>query len=76
KVLSFSGTIEPWREASLGAQMPGKIEKIFAQVGEEVETGELLVQMTGEQLTQAQAQLTSVEKDWNRMKSLLEKGFI
>lgn len=74
--LSFSGTVQPWREASLGAQMPGKIESIFVEVGEQVDAGELLVQMTGEQLTQAQAQLTSVEKDWNRMKSLLEKGTI
>jgi membrane fusion protein (multidrug efflux system) len=74
--LSFAGTIEPWREASLGAQISGRIEKIFAEVGEEVSAGQLLVQMSGEQLTQAEAQFRSAEKDWRRMKSLLDKGTI
>lgn len=76
RTLSFSGTVEPWREASLGAQISGKIEKIFVEVGEEVRAGKPLVQMTGEQLTSAKAQLTSTEKDWNRMRVLLEKGTI
>jgi len=74
--LSFSGTIEPWREASLGAQIPGQIEKIFFEIGDKVKAGEILVQMSGEQLTQAKAQFISVEKDWNRMKNLLNKGTI
>lgn len=76
RTLSFSGTVEPWREASLGAQISGKIEKIFVEVGEEVKARKPLVQMTGEQLTSAKAQLTSTEKDWNRMRVLLEKGTI
>ncbi|MFQ5869593.1 MAG: efflux RND transporter periplasmic adaptor subunit [Candidatus Zixiibacteriota bacterium] len=76
RTLSFSGTVEPWREASLGAQISGKIEKIFVEVGEEVQAGKPLVQMTGEQLTSAKAQLTSTEKDWKRMRSLLKKGTI
>lgn len=76
RTLSFSGTIQPWREASLGAQISGRIERIFVEVGEEVTSGRLLVQMSGEQLTQAEAQFRSAEKDWKRMKSLLDKGTI
>jgi len=76
RTLSFSGTVEPWREASLGAQISGKIEEIFVEVGEEVKARKPLVQMTGEQSTSAKAQLTSTEKDWNRMRVLLEKGTI
>jgi membrane fusion protein (multidrug efflux system) len=76
RVLSFSGTIEPWRDASLGAQISGRVEKIFVEVGEEVSSGTLLVQMSGEQLTQAEAEFRSAEKDWKRMKTLLDKGTI
>jgi len=76
RTLLFSGTIDPWREASLGAQISGRVEKIFVEVGEKVRAGELLVQMSGEQLTQAEAQFRSAEKDWKRMKSLLDKGTI
>lgn len=76
RALSFSGTIEPWRDASLGAQISGRVEKIFVEVGEEITSGTLLVQMSGEQLTQAEAQFRSAEKDWRRMKSLLDKGTI
>jgi len=76
RTLSFSGTVEPWREASLGAQISGRVEKIFVEVGEEITSGRLLVQMSGEQLTQAEAQFRSAEKDWKRMKSLLDKGTI
>jgi len=76
RALSFSGTIEPWRDASLGAQISGRVEKIFVEVGEEITSGRLLVQMSGEQLTQAEAQFRSAEKDWRRMKSLLDKGTI
>jgi membrane fusion protein (multidrug efflux system) len=76
QTLSFSGTIQPWRDASLGAQISGRVEEIIVEVGDDVTSGQLLVQMSGEQLTQAEAQFRSAEKDWRRMKSLLDKGTI
>jgi RND family efflux transporter MFP subunit len=74
--LSYSGTIVPWRRASLGAQIAGRIERLHVDIGDRVTRGDLLVEMAGEQLTQAEAQFRTMEKDWERMKLLLEKGAV
>ncbi len=74
--LVFSGSMEPWKEAALGAQMPGRIQKIFVEEGDRVVAGDLLVQMGDEQLTQAEAQFVGVQKDWERMRTLLQKGTV
>ena len=74
--LSFAGNIQPYREASLGAQISGKVERIFVDIGDKVHSGQLMVQMSGEQLTQAEAKFRAAQKDWERMKSLLAKGTI
>lgn len=76
RTLSFSGTMEPWKEAYLGAQMGGRIEKLYVDKGDRVKAGDLLVQMGDEQRVQAEAQLVAVKKDWERLKELLEKGSI
>lgn len=75
-VLSYSGTVVPVRKALLGAQIQGPIEKLHVDVGDEVSEGDLLVELATEQLTQAEARYLAVEKDWERMKSLLQKGAI
>lgn len=74
--LSFAGNIQPYREASLGAQISGKVERIFVDIGDKVHSGQLMVQMSGEQLIQVEAKFRAAEKDWERMKSLLAKGTI
>lgn len=75
-VLDYSGTIEGWREASVGAVMSGRVERFLVKAGDRVRAGDLLVEMTGEQLTQAEAQFVAAEKDWERMTRLLERGAI
>jgi membrane fusion protein (multidrug efflux system) len=74
--LSFSGDIAPSREASVGAMMSGQVRRILVEPGDRVEEGDLLAEMAGEQLTQAEAQYVAAKKDWERMTRLLEKGAI
>ena len=74
--LSYSGSITAGRKALLGAQIQGAIEKLHVDTGDEVRKGDLLVELASEQLTSAQAQYLATEKDWNRMKSLLESGAV
>jgi RND family efflux transporter MFP subunit len=74
--LTYAGGIEAKRKALLGAQMAGQVDKIHVAVGDRVRAGDLLAEMGGEQLTQVRAQFTAVEKDWQRMQSLLEKGAV
>ncbi len=75
-VLTYTGTVLPVRKALLGAQIQGPIEKLHVDVGDEVREGDLLVELASEQLTTAKAQYVAAEKDWSRMKSLLEKGAV
>ncbi|MCK4511300.1 efflux RND transporter periplasmic adaptor subunit, partial [bacterium] len=75
-VLTYTGTVLPVRKALLGAQIQGPIEKLHVDAGDEVREGDLLVELASEQLTQAEARYVAVEKDWERMKSLLQKGAV
>ncbi len=74
--LDYSGTIEPWREASVGAMMSGQIRRIHVEAGDRVDKDGLLVEMAGEQLAQAEARFIVVKKDWERVTRLFEKGAV
>jgi len=74
--LEFSGSIMPVREASVGAMVSAQVSRIHVEPGDRVSAGDLMVEMTGEQLTQTKAQFVSVEKDWERMTRLLEAGAV
>ena len=74
--LDYSGTVEPWREASVGAMMSGQIRRFHVEAGDRVGEGELMVEMAGEQLTQTEARFVAVKKDWERVTRLFEKGAV
>ena len=74
--LEFSGSIAPSREASVGAMMSAKVSRMHVEPGDRVSEGDLMVEMAGEQLTQAEAQFVVAEKDWERMTRLLEAGAV
>lgn len=76
KTLDFAGTIMAWREANLGAQTPGRVEKIYVKEGDEVREGDLLVQMDDAQLTQARIQFEIAKQDYERIKPLFEQGSV
>jgi len=56
--------------------MPGRIEKIFVEVGDRVEKGQVLVQMESSNLTQQKTQLANLQKDYDRYSELLKVGGI
>ncbi|MBM3307253.1 MAG: efflux RND transporter periplasmic adaptor subunit [Candidatus Eisenbacteria bacterium] len=75
-VMSYSGTVKPWRKVLLGAQIPGRVEKLHVDVGDRVTEGDLLVELGGEQLTEARARFAAIESDHERMKVLADRGAI
>lgn len=75
-VLTFSGDVQAGREASVGAMMSAQVKRILVEPGDRVDEGDLMVEMSGEQLTQAEAQYVAVKKDWERMTRLLERGAV
>jgi len=75
-VLEYSGTVEPWAEAALGSEIPGRIETLHCDVGDTVQAGFLIAEMGNETLIQVRANFDATEKDWNRIKSLREAGTV
>jgi RND family efflux transporter MFP subunit len=74
--LSYTGTVLPGRKALLGAEIQGRVQTFHVDTGDDVRAGDLLVELAGGQLTQAEAQYRAAEKDWQRMKALLDEGAV
>ncbi len=72
----FSGAMQAEQEANLGALLPGRIEKIYVEVGDKVQKGDLIAELSGELLTQAEIEYKTLEKDFNRMERLLQKNAV
>ncbi len=53
---------------------PGRIDKIYVEVGDRVNKGDDLFLMDRTQLYQLKLQLSSLEKDLNRIDTLLKSG--
>jgi membrane fusion protein (multidrug efflux system) len=74
--VDYSGTVQAGRKALLGAEIQGQVERLHVDVGDRVSQGDLLAELASEQLTQARAQAETAEKDWERARSLFDKGAI
>jgi RND family efflux transporter MFP subunit len=56
--------------------MPGRIEKIYIEIGQRVAKGQVLVQMESSNLQQQNTQLANLQKDYDRYNELLKVGGI
>ncbi len=74
--LELSGTAFADREANLGSALPGRVEKIHYPEGSHVKKGDLLVSMSGELYTQTLVEFQTIEKDFERVTRLNEKGSV
>jgi membrane fusion protein (multidrug efflux system) len=74
--IELSGTAFADKEANLGAALPGRVEKIYFPEGSKVKKGDLLVSLSGELYTEALVEYTTIEKDFERVTRLNEKGSI
>ena len=74
--LNYGGTAYAYREANLGTALPGRVEKIHYPEGTHVEEGTLLVELSAELYAQALAEKNTLEKDFERISRLREKGSV
>jgi RND family efflux transporter MFP subunit len=78
KYYSFFGKLAGIKEATKGAMVGGKIEKISAKVGDQVKKDQVIVEFAednpGIQFMQAKESFDNAEKTYNRMKALLLAG--
>jgi RND family efflux transporter MFP subunit len=74
--VEYPASLEGFEEVHLAPASPGRIEGIFAEVGDRISKGAALVQMDRTQLHQAEIQLKTLETDFKRLDTLAKVGSI
>lgn len=78
KTLSFFTQLEGIKEATKGAMVGGRIDRIFYKVGDFVNKDQVVIQFAednpGVQFEQARSGFENAEKTYKRMKALLDAG--
>jgi len=72
--LDFTGTVQPYEVAHIGAAQPARIERILVEVGDMVRSGQLLVEMDQTQLRQLRVQYQTLKSDLYRLDTLRRIG--
>lgn len=76
QIITATGTIRAFKENHIGPASPGRINKIYVEVGDKVKKGDILVQMDRTQLQQVQVQFETLKQNMERMDTLLNIGSI
>ena len=76
RTIDFTANLKPFDEVNLAPASPGRIHNIKVEVGARVAKGQQLVQMDQTQLSQAKLQLTQLEADYERLKTLRETNSV
>jgi RND family efflux transporter MFP subunit len=74
RTIDYTATILPFEEVNMAPSTPGRIDKIYVEVGDKIKKGDKLFLMDRTQLYQLELQLSSLEKDLNRIDTLLKTG--
>ncbi len=74
RTIDYTASILPFEEVNMAPSTPGRIDKIYVEVGAKVKRNEKLFLMDRTQLYQLKLQLSSLEKDLSRLDTLLKSG--
>jgi membrane fusion protein, multidrug efflux system len=74
RTIDYTATILPFEEVNMAPSTPGRIDKIYVEVGDKVTRNENLFLMDRTQLYQLQLQLSNQKKDLDRIDTLLRSG--
>lgn len=70
KTLEYTANLEAFKEIHYAPAMPGRVDKIYVDVGSRVRQGQLLVKMDKTQLNQALTQLDNAKTYFQRVDTL------
>lgn len=71
---TFTASVEPDVKNSIAPQQPGRIRKIMVDIGSYVAKGQKVVQMDQVNLSNSQAQIDNLRRNYNRTKELQAVG--
>ena len=74
QITEYTATVEAEAKNNIAPTTPGRIDRIFVEVGDRVRKGQKLVQMDAANLQQVKLQLENEEKEFNRVDELYKVG--
>jgi len=74
RTIDYTATVLPFEEVNMAPSTPGRIDKIYVEVGDKVNKGDNLFLMDRTQLYQLKLQLSNLAKDLSRLDTLLKSG--
>lgn len=76
RTVDYTGTIQAYEEVNLAPSTPGRVDKIYVEVGDRVQKGQKLFLMDRTQYYANKIQLANLEKDLARLDTLLKLGSV
>lgn len=76
RTVDYTATILPYEEVNMAPSSPGRIDKIYVEVGDRVNKGDNLFLMDRTQLYAQKVQLAGLAKDLARLDTLLRTGSV
>lgn len=74
QVSNFTATVEPEVKNNIAPGAPGRIRKIFVEVGSKISKGQKLAQMDVANLSNSEVQIENQRRVYQRIKGLFEVG--
>jgi RND family efflux transporter MFP subunit len=76
RTIDYTGTIQAYEEVNLAPSTPGRVDRIYVEVGDRVQKGQQLFLMDRTQYYANKIQLANLEKDLARLDTLLKVGSV
>jgi len=76
RTIDYTATIQAYEEVNMAPSTPGRVDKIYVEVGDRVQKGQRLFLMDRTQYYSNKIQLANLEKDVARMDTLMKVGSI
>ena len=76
RTIDYTATIQAYEEVNMAPSTPGRVDKIYVQVGDRVQKGQKLFLMDRTQYYANKIQLANLEKDLSRLDTLLKVGSV
>ena len=76
RTIEYTATVLPYEEVNVVPSSPGRIDKIYVEIGDKVRKGDNLFLMDRTQLYQQKVQLEGLFKDLCRLDTLLRTGSV
>jgi len=74
QIFEYTAVVRAEATNNIAPTIPGRIDKIFVEVGDFVSVGQKLVQMDATQLRQLKTQLDNLQENFNRLDELYKVG--